>query len=92
MTMSGVDVPAEPAGSADPALPAKPKLRGWLHLGAAPLALAAGIVLIALADNGRARIASAVFAFSAVMFSTTAATGDTVARRSCGGWTTRTSS
>ena len=53
--------------------PVKPKLRGWLHLFAAPLALAAGIVLIALADNGRARIASAVFAFSAVMLFGTSA-------------------
>lgn len=53
--------------------PVKPKLRGWLHLFTAPLALAAGIVLIALADNGRARIASAVFAFSAVMLFGTSA-------------------
>src|SRR5882762_5177737 len=53
--------------------PMKPKLRGWLHLCAAPLALAAGIVLIALADNGRARIASTVFAFSAVMLFGTSA-------------------
>lgn len=53
--------------------PMKPKLRGWLHLCAAPLALAGGIVLIALADNGRARLASAVFAFSAVMLFGTSA-------------------
>ena len=53
--------------------PIKPKLRGWLHLCAAPLALAGGIVLIALADNGRARIASSVFAFSAVMLFGTSA-------------------
>jgi hemolysin III len=53
--------------------PVKPKLRGWLHLCTAPLALAAGIVLIALADNGRARAASAVFAFSAVMLFGTSA-------------------
>ncbi|NUP52925.1 MAG: hemolysin III family protein [Catenulispora sp.] len=53
--------------------PVKPKLRGWLHLFTAPLALAAGIVLIALADNGRARVASAVFAFSAVMLFGTSA-------------------
>jgi hemolysin III len=53
--------------------PMKPKLRGWLHLCAAPLALAGGIVLIALADNGRARAASAVFAFSAVMLFGTSA-------------------
>ncbi|NUR31717.1 MAG: hemolysin III family protein [Catenulispora sp.] len=57
----------------DAVAPVKPKLRGWLHLCAAPLALAAGIVLIALADNGRARAASAVFAFSAVMLFGTSA-------------------
>jgi hemolysin III len=51
----------------------KPKLRGWLHLCTAPLALAGGIVLIALADGGRARAASAVFAFSAVMLFGTSA-------------------
>ena len=35
----------------------KPRLRGWLHAGAAPLALAAGIVLVALAptESGPAR-------------------------------------
>ena len=43
-----------PAGGADqaaaemsaPVHPVKPKLRGWLHLATAPLALAAGIVLV----------------------------------------------
>ncbi|GAA3605078.1 PAQR family membrane homeostasis protein TrhA [Agrococcus terreus] len=39
----------------------KPSWRGWIHAGTAPLALAAGIVLIALADGATARIASAVF-------------------------------
>jgi hemolysin III len=53
--------------------PVKPKLRGWLHLCAAPLALAAGIVLVALANDERARIASAIFAFSAVMLFGTSA-------------------
>jgi hemolysin III len=70
-------VPAEPTGSAEgtllPATLIKPKLRGWLHLCAAPLALVAGIVLIALADSDRARVASAVFAFSAVMLFGTSA-------------------
>ena len=32
----------------------KPKLRGWLHAATSPLALAAGIVLIALAPTGPA--------------------------------------
>jgi hemolysin III len=69
------DEPGDPvSGDAAAALvPLKPKLRGWLHLCAAPLALAGGIVLITLADSGRARIASAVFAFSAVMLFGTSA-------------------
>ena len=33
----------------------KPKLRGWLHAGTTPLALAAGIVLIALAPTAPSR-------------------------------------
>lgn len=44
----------------------KPKLRGWIHAGTAPLALAAGIVLIALSPPG-ARWATAVFAASTVV-------------------------
>ena len=32
----------------------KPKLRGWLHAGMAPLATAGGIVLVALAPDTRA--------------------------------------
>ncbi|HEY8823215.1 MAG TPA: hemolysin III family protein, partial [Dermatophilaceae bacterium] len=34
----------------------KPLLRGWIHAGSFPLVLAAGIVLVALAPNGKARI------------------------------------
>jgi len=44
---------------------AKPHLRGWLHLGAFPLALAAGALLTLLAPAGSARTALAVFAASA---------------------------
>ncbi|SFD46121.1 PAQR family membrane homeostasis protein TrhA [Streptomyces aidingensis] len=39
----------------------KPRLRGWLHAGAAPLVLAAGIVLIVLAPPGQATAAAAVY-------------------------------
>jgi hemolysin III len=50
----------------------KPKLRGWIHAGTAPLALAAGIVLIALTPAPD-RWASAVFvASSLVLFGTSA--------------------
>ena len=52
---------------------AKPRLRGWLHAITAPLALACGIVLIALAPTGRAAIAAAMFSATAVMLFTTSA-------------------
>jgi hemolysin III len=44
----------------------KPKLRGWLHAATAPLALAAGIVLIVLSPTLTTRVGSAVFAVSAL--------------------------
>ncbi|MDT0202241.1 hemolysin III family protein [Nocardioides sp. AE5] len=51
----------------------KPKLRGWLHAGTAPLALAAGIVLIVLSPTTETRIASTVFAISALILFTVSA-------------------
>jgi len=45
----------------------KPRLRGWLHAGAFPLALAAGVVLVALSPTREARIGSAIFAISAML-------------------------
>jgi hemolysin III len=51
----------------------KPHLRGWLHAGMVPLALAAGIVLIALAPTPTARIAAAVFSVTAWMLFGTSA-------------------
>jgi len=51
----------------------KPKLRGWLHLGIAPLTLAAGIVLIALSPNTTTRIGSAAFAGTALILFTVSA-------------------
>ncbi len=45
----------------------KPKLRGWLHLATAPLTLAAGIVLIVLSPDAPTRLASAIYALSAVL-------------------------
>ena len=45
----------------------KPRLRGWLHLVTAPLALAGGIVLICLSPTASTRIGSAVFAASALL-------------------------
>jgi hemolysin III len=45
----------------------KPKLRGWLHLGTAPLALAGGIVLIVLSPTTTTKIGSAVFTAAALL-------------------------
>ncbi len=45
----------------------KPRLRGWLHLGAFPMSVVAGIVLVGLAPDTRTRLASAVFALSSSM-------------------------
>ncbi|MDA0564039.1 hemolysin III family protein [Streptomonospora sp. S1-112] len=51
----------------------KPRLRGWLHLGTAPLALAAGIVLVSLSPTTPALAASAVYAVTAVLLFATSA-------------------
>lgn len=51
----------------------KPRLRGWLHAGMAPLSLAAAIVLIVLAPTARGRIGAVVFGITAVMLFTTSA-------------------
>lgn len=45
----------------------KPKLRGWLHAGTFPVAVAAGIVLVSLAPSNRARISVAIFSVTAAM-------------------------
>jgi len=69
---------ADPAGGAaetidEVARIVKPRLRGWLHAGMAPLATAGGIVLVALAPDASARIAAAVYlAASLLLFGTSA--------------------
>jgi hemolysin III len=45
----------------------KPRLRGWLHAGTAPLALAAGIVLVVLAPTAAGRTGGAVFMAASVL-------------------------
>ena len=62
----------------------RPRLRGRLHAAAAPLVLAAGIALVALAPAGVPRLGSAVFAASALELFTVSA----VLHR--GGWSPRT--
>jgi hemolysin III len=54
--------PVSPVASAT--TPLKPRLRGWLHAGVFPLALAAGIVLICLAPTTGEAVACAIFAAS----------------------------
>ena len=62
----------------------KPRLRGWLHLGSAPLTLAAGIVLIALSPSASSRIGSAIYVVSALLVFTVSAIYH------CGRWSPRT--
>lgn len=61
--------------AADDALPTigKPLLRGWLHLGAAPIALVAGMALVVFAPTLEGRISSAIFTLTAVMLFGTSA-------------------
>ena len=51
----------------------KPRLRGWLHAASTPLALAAGIVLVALSPTLTTRVGSGVFAFTALLLFTVSA-------------------
>jgi len=60
--------PSEPLESLVDVVDAvKPRLRGWLHAGTAPLALAAGIVLVSLAPTSAGRIGGAVFLVASVL-------------------------
>jgi hemolysin III len=45
----------------------RPTWRGWIHAGIFPIALAAGIVLVVLADGAPAKWAAAVFALSSLL-------------------------
>ncbi|MBT2365038.1 hemolysin III family protein [Streptomyces sp. ISL-10] len=49
------------------AQPVKPRLRGWLHAGMFPAALISGVVLTALANSTRGRIACAVYGLTACL-------------------------
>ncbi|MEJ3404648.1 hemolysin III family protein [Rathayibacter sp. YIM 133350] len=71
----GPELPNIPLVDASPAHPndIKPTWRGWIHAATFPLALAAGIVLICLADGTAAKWASAVFmATSLLLFGNSA--------------------
>lgn len=45
----------------------KPRWRGWIHTVAAPLALAAGIILVAIAPTTDRKITSAIYAATGVL-------------------------
>lgn len=51
----------------------KPKLRGWLHVGMAPVALIAGLVLVVFAPSQNGRITAAVFTLTAFLLFFTSA-------------------
>ena len=48
-------------------LPPRPTWRGWIHAVTAPVALVAGIVLVAVAQGAEAKWASAVFALTSLL-------------------------
>jgi hemolysin III len=56
-----------PEGPAEVLEVVKPRLRGWLHAAATPLALAAGVVLIALAPTELGKLGGAVFLAASVL-------------------------
>ena len=73
--MAPVHLDGDPPSTAgDPATlvqAIKPRLRGWLHAGTAPLALAAGIVLVCLAPTAAGVLGASVFlAASVLLFGT----------------------
>ena len=60
--------------SPDVQVAVKPKLRGWIHLVAAPLSLAASIILTVLAPTGELKVACAIYlAASLILFGVSAA-------------------
>jgi hemolysin III len=51
----------------DAELEGAPRLRGWLHVGAVPVALGGGAVLVGLSPSGAAKTGSTVFMVCALM-------------------------
>ncbi|GGU73361.1 DNA-binding protein [Streptomyces litmocidini] len=64
MTAATPEVP--PTERALP-LPTKPRLRGWLHAGMFPAVVVAGLVLVALSDSPRARVACGIYVLTACL-------------------------
>jgi len=70
ITDDGADMPQLPlleAAAVDARLDLKPTWRGWIHAATFPVAIAAGIVLIFVADGAAAKWACAVFMASSVL-------------------------
>ena len=65
-------------------LEVRPRMRGWLHAATAPVALAAGVLLVVFSPAGAPRLGSAVFALCALALFTVSATMHR------GGWSPRT--
>ncbi|UCR88994.1 PAQR family membrane homeostasis protein TrhA [Mycetocola spongiae] len=65
----GVNLPKLPLVEAGKIAPeeVKPTWRGWIHAGTFPVSIAAGIVLIALAQGGPAKWSSAVFMLTSLL-------------------------
>lgn len=62
------------AGAAREGLHAlKPRMRGWLHTGMAPVVLAGGVVLVALAPTPLARLAAVIYAITSLLLFTVSA-------------------
>ncbi|MER6095137.1 hemolysin III family protein [Streptomyces sp. NPDC001728] len=58
---------AQPPVDETASLPPKPRLRGWLHAGMFPAVIVAGLVLVALSDSPRARIACGIYVLTACL-------------------------
>ena len=73
MTASAPDAPTDlPVADRGPAAlslphPIKPRLRGWLHAGMFPAVIIAGLVLTALANSTRGRIACGIYVLTACL-------------------------
>jgi hemolysin III len=51
----------------------KPRLRGWIHAGMAPLVLAGAIVLVSLAPTATGKVSTAIFGVTAILLFGTSA-------------------
>lgn len=60
-------LPLLEVAAADAAVEIRPTWRGWIHAGIFPVAIVAGIVLIAVAESGAAKWAAAVFMASSLL-------------------------